>query len=89
DDDMGMFVPVLVSNKEIPAKHVNFSSNGSKSVTFDARNGGTPIPAVKIDKDTGKIAALPDAPTWPDYTFGGWYTKIDGAGTEVTADTTY
>ncbi|MGX8835154.1 beta strand repeat-containing protein [Amedibacillus sp. YH-ame6] len=58
----------------------------AKAITFDARNGTTISPA-EISAD-GKIT-LPANLTWGDYTFDGWWTGIDGTGTEVTVDTVF
>ncbi|MEG1778966.1 MAG: InlB B-repeat-containing protein, partial [Oscillospiraceae bacterium] len=51
----------------------------TKSVSFDARNG-VAIDDADIDKVTNKVT-LPNAPTWNNYTFAGWYTDVDGKGT--------
>ena len=34
-----------------------------------------------------KTAVMPTNPTKEGYTFGGWYTEINGGGTEFTAST--
>jgi uncharacterized repeat protein (TIGR02543 family) len=34
-----------------------------------------------------ETASMPDNPTKEGYTFGGWYTEVNGGGTEFTADT--
>ncbi|MEG1578927.1 MAG: InlB B-repeat-containing protein, partial [Oscillospiraceae bacterium] len=46
-------------------------------IFFDTRNG-VYIDSAEIANST---ITMPTAPTWKDYTFAGWYTGIDGAGT--------
>jgi len=66
---------------------------GTYTVTFYAENGTftlnnsneTKLPA-KFDPTVGynHLTSWPDAPTWNDYTFMGWYTSPDGNGTQIT-----
>jgi uncharacterized repeat protein (TIGR02543 family) len=56
------------------------------TVTFDAGEGVTdPAPSTGIA--SGTTITLPTPPTKSGYTFGGWFTAVNGGGTEFTAST--
>ena len=55
----------------------------SVTVTFDA-DGGTPATSTKSTAPRGTVV-LPAPPTRTGYTFGGWYTAKNGAGTQFLA----
>ena len=57
----------------------------SVSVTFDS-DGGTPATTSKSTTPGGTVI-LPANPTRTGYTFGGWYTAKNGAGTQFLATT--
>lgn len=61
----------------------------SYSVTFDSQSATTPAdPATKtVDSPDTTIDALPTPPMRSGYIFGGWWTAINGAGTQFTAST--
>ena len=54
-------------------------------VSFDSQ-GGSAVSPIYVEK--GNTITLPVAPTLEDYTFDGWYTAVNGGGTEFTAQTT-
>ena len=56
------------------------------SVVFDGQSG-TPDFSTTTDIISGNTISLPSDPTRSNYTFGGWFTEIDGGGTEFTAST--
>ena len=63
--------------------------NYSYEVTFDSQESTTNAnPAIKtITNPNTTIDELPTAPEKIGYTFGGWYTEVNGEGTEFTANT--
>lgn len=58
-------------------------------VTFDGQSATTPPnPATKsVPCPATTVGTLPTAPTKEGYIFGGWYTAVNGGGTEFTAST--
>jgi len=56
------------------------------SVTFDA-DGGTPAVKTLTVEPGGSVQTLPDSPTKDGFSFGGWFTKKNGAGSQFTAST--
>ncbi|MDR3366581.1 MAG: leucine-rich repeat protein [Prevotellaceae bacterium] len=57
------------------------------TLSFDAQ-GGTVNPSSQIALPGEAVGALP-TPTRSGYTFGGWYTETNGAGTRYTESTVY
>ncbi|MDR0688024.1 MAG: leucine-rich repeat protein, partial [Prevotellaceae bacterium] len=57
------------------------------TLTFDAQEG-TVSTTSKTVTDGVAVGALP-MPTRSGYTFGGWYTKTNGAGTQYTENTVF
>ncbi len=55
------------------------------TVTFDARGGSlsTKTKTVAYSEEYGELPV----PTRDNYTFGGWFTGINGGGTKITSDT--
>ena len=64
---------------------VNIMMKKAVTVTFDAQDGTPASDAVIVAQ--GGTTTLPPDPTKTGYVFGGWYTQMDGAGTQFTADT--
>jgi len=59
------------------------------TVTFDSQGATVEADPTSITVTSGQTAGtLPTEPTRTGYTFGGWYTEVDGGGTEFTASTT-
>ena len=58
-------------------------------VTFDDQGATTPVnPASKtVFPPATTVGSLPVAPIKPGYNFGGWYTAINGGGTQFTEST--
>ena len=56
-------------------------------VDFDSQ-GGTPSTYIEPVANGGSFSSLPE-PTWTGHTFEGWYTGIDGAGTQLTTSTVF
>jgi uncharacterized repeat protein (TIGR02543 family) len=61
----------------------------SGTVTFDSQGATVPAnPTIKtIALPATSVVTLPTAPTKTGYTFKGWYTAVNGGGTEFTAST--
>jgi uncharacterized repeat protein (TIGR02543 family) len=58
-------------------------------VTFDADGGNPPIQTrTAANGDSLGFSGMPSAPTRSGYNFGGWYTTVNGGGSEFTAATT-
>lgn len=55
-------------------------------VTFDS-DGGSAVGEQHVTLPATTVAALPAAPTKAGHTFAGWWTAINGGGTEFTAST--
>ena len=79
------FVPYQVRMGENLADAVAKTARFGNFIDFDARSGES-IDYVKIGDNN---MTLPTNPTWGDnaakdnYTFGGWYTGIDGTGDAI------
>jgi uncharacterized repeat protein (TIGR02543 family) len=56
------------------------------AITFDAQNATTPT-KVDVTSPATTVAPFPTSPTKTGYDFGGWYTAINGGGTEFMANT--
>jgi uncharacterized repeat protein (TIGR02543 family) len=72
----------LVANQTLFAKWTKVTY----TITFNAQSGTTPIPASKVVSYATLYGTLATT-TRTGYTFGGWYTGIDGGGTLITEDT--
>jgi uncharacterized repeat protein (TIGR02543 family) len=59
------------------------------TVSFDAA-GGSPATQTRTAGNGGSLgfSGMPPAPTMSGYRFGGWYTAVNGGGSEFTAVTT-
>jgi uncharacterized repeat protein (TIGR02543 family) len=58
-------------------------------VTFDAEGGNPAIQTrTAANGDSLGFSGMPSAPTRSGYNFGGWYTTVNGGGSEFTAATT-
>jgi uncharacterized repeat protein (TIGR02543 family) len=57
------------------------------NLTFNTQ-GGTVSPTSKTVTYEAAVGTLP-SPTRPGYTFGEWYTEVNGSGTLYTSSTTY
>ena len=55
------------------------------TVSFNTQGGSTTLPKYIAD---GQPLGTVEDPIRPGFTFGGWYTEPDGAGTEYTSSTT-
>jgi uncharacterized repeat protein (TIGR02543 family) len=62
------------------------SEDKTVTVTFDLNGGDGTAPAAKTVTQGSALGALPTAPTWSGYNFGGWFDDQAGTGTEYTAD---
>ncbi|MEA4815471.1 MAG: InlB B-repeat-containing protein [Lachnospiraceae bacterium] len=58
----------------------------SYTVTFKYEDGTTADGSESVTYDTA-YGTLPE-PSWTNYTFGGWWTRSGGSGTQVTGTTT-
>jgi uncharacterized protein (TIGR02145 family)/uncharacterized repeat protein (TIGR02543 family)/prepilin-type N-terminal cleavage/methylation domain-containing protein len=56
------------------------------TVTFNTAGGST-APSSITDITSGNTISLPTEPTKDGYTFSGWYTQVDGGGTNFTGST--
>lgn len=56
------------------------------TVTFDAQGGSVSLDSMDVIYDS-TYGPLP-VPTRTGYTFGGWFTEVDGSGTRIAAATT-
>ena len=68
----------------IDGKDIVFGESHTWTVTFVDGQGTTLATRTSID---GGSVTTPVDPTKDGYTFGGWYTQKDGAGTQFTGDT--
>lgn len=58
------------------------------TITFDQQEATTPSIPTSIEVVSGdQIGVLPIVPSKTGYSFGGWFTEIDGGGTQITANT--
>ncbi|NCD06431.1 MAG: BspA family leucine-rich repeat surface protein, partial [Spirochaetia bacterium] len=67
---------------------VGFSGCPSQSQVYKLSfntDGGSPITSQLVIEN--KTTSMPDSPTKEGYIFGGWYTEINGGGTEFTSNT--
>jgi uncharacterized repeat protein (TIGR02543 family) len=73
------------TNDTLYAKWITYSY----TVTYDDQSATTPVtPTTKIVASPATtVGALPVAPEKAGYTFGGWYTAVNGGGLEFTATT--
>jgi uncharacterized repeat protein (TIGR02543 family) len=67
--------------------HAKWTAN-TYTLSFDAQGGSTVNPASKTVTFDLAVEALPTL-NRTGYTFGGWYTEPNGAGTQYTSTTTY
>jgi uncharacterized protein (TIGR02145 family)/uncharacterized repeat protein (TIGR02543 family) len=60
------------------------------TVTFDDQSATTPVSpkTLSVTVPATTVGTLPAAPAKTGYTFGGWFTAVNGGGTEFTATTT-
>lgn len=56
------------------------------TINFKVNDGTSAIATTYLIKDSDSITTLPEAPTYTDHLFQGWFTAASG-GTEVTAAT--
>lgn len=57
------------------------------NVNFDSQ-GGSPSSYILPVAQDGSFGSLPE-PVWPGHRFEGWFTDVDGAGTELTTSTVF
>jgi uncharacterized repeat protein (TIGR02543 family) len=64
-------------------------STYSYTITFDGQNATTPSSptVITVTSPATTVAALPTPPVKTGFTFAGWYTAVNGGGTELTAST--
>ncbi|MDR2146696.1 MAG: InlB B-repeat-containing protein [Tannerella sp.] len=67
------------------SQHITFNTVCSLTITFDAQGGGV-NPTTQTVTPGSAVGDLP-IPTRSGYTFGGWFTEINGGGTEYTSKT--
>jgi uncharacterized repeat protein (TIGR02543 family) len=67
--------------------YAKWTVNAVSTVTFDAQSGTTPIPSTTTVTNGLTYGALATT-TRAGYTFAGWYTAVNGGGTQVTSVTT-
>jgi len=58
------------------------------TITFDAQGGTTPSPTSILVNYGSQVGTLPTT-SRDGYTFGGWFTQINGGGTKYETTTTY
>lgn len=70
--------------------YANWSSNPTYTVTFDSQSATTDAsPTSKtVVSPSINVGTLPTPPTKTGYIFGGWYTAINGGGSQFLANTT-
>jgi uncharacterized repeat protein (TIGR02543 family) len=66
--------------------YAKWTVNAVSTVTFDAQGGTTPVP-LSMTVTNGLTYGTLATTTRSGYTFGGWYTAVNGGGTEVTSGT--
>jgi len=78
---------VVAANSQGTAtsNEVSLTVNAIITVTFDAQSGSV-SPATQTATQNSPYGTLP-APTRTSYTFGGWWTAANGAGTQIIATT--
>ncbi|NPV02572.1 MAG: hypothetical protein HPY53_14450, partial [Brevinematales bacterium] len=59
----------------------------SYTVTYNS-DGGNIVTPQTVTSPATTVGVLPTVPTKTGYSFGGWYTALNGGGTEFTAATT-
>ncbi|MDR2145455.1 MAG: InlB B-repeat-containing protein [Tannerella sp.] len=69
------------------SQHITFNTACTYTITFDAQ-GGSVNPATRTVTSGSAVGNLPVA-LRGGYTFEGWFTEIDGGGTEFTSSTVY
>jgi uncharacterized repeat protein (TIGR02543 family) len=67
--------------------YAKWTVSGVSTVTFDAQGGTTPAP-LSITVTNGLTYGALAATTRAGYAFAGWYTAVNGGGTQVTDSTT-
>jgi uncharacterized repeat protein (TIGR02543 family) len=67
--------------------YAKWTVNAVSTVTFDAQGGTAPVPASTVVTNGLTYGTLA-ATTRAGYTFAGWWTAVDGGGTQVTSGTT-
>ncbi len=66
------------------------SESTTFTITFDSQSATTaadPVTKTVISPAATTVDALPTTPVKTGYNFGGWWTAVDGGGTEFTAST--
>ncbi len=63
-----------------------YSDDDIHTINFKINDGTTADGATYLIKDGNSLTTLPDAPTYADHLFQGWFTAPSG-GTQVTAST--
>lgn len=78
---------VVESSKTVYANFITAQSQEVYyTVTFNSA-GGTAVSSIQVLDDSAIGVSMPVNPTKEGYTFGGWYTQANGAGTQVTSST--
>ena len=77
----------LTGTKTGDTRTISVSVGNLIYVDFDSQ-GGTPSTYTEPVANGGSFSSLPE-PTWTGHTFEGWYTGIDGAGTQLTTSTVF
>ena len=85
--DNGAATITLTGTKTGDTRTISVSVGNLIYVDFDSQ-GGTPSTYTEPVANGGSFSSLPE-PTWTGHTFEGWYTGIDGAGTQLTTSTVF
>jgi uncharacterized repeat protein (TIGR02543 family) len=62
-------------------------ANWQCTITFNADGGYPATQTQSVTSGSSAGNAMPSDPTRSDYTFGGWYTAVNGGGSQFTAAT--
>jgi uncharacterized repeat protein (TIGR02543 family) len=61
----------------------NYDAINTRTITFNAQ-GGTPTPPPRTVTFNRPLGILLPTPSKPGYSFGGWWTGVNGTGTRLT-----
>jgi len=77
----------LYGNDELKKATIHYNSTASNTyfVSFDSQGGSAVSPITGIS--SGATVTLPEEPIKAGYEFKGWFTELNGKGTEFTSST--
>ena len=83
----GVATITMTGSKTGDTRTISVAVGNLSYVDFDSQ-GGTPSTYIEPVANGGSFSSLPE-PTWTGHTFEGWYTGINGAGTQLTTSTVF